>query len=96
MRCWAGGAHHRAHAERGEPAPLPKGRAHLTIAPVPTLFFGGLRRLVRENDLVVIVEGSTYMDTWGSALLWAFLWASRCAAKRGRPCLAYAVDAGEL
>jgi hypothetical protein len=24
---------------------------------------------VRESDLVLLVEGSTYMDTWGSALL---------------------------
>jgi polysaccharide pyruvyl transferase WcaK-like protein len=68
----------------------------LRIVPMPTLFFGTLRRLVRECDLVLLVEGSTYMDTWGSPLLWAFLWASHCAAKMGKPCLAYAVDAGTL
>jgi polysaccharide pyruvyl transferase WcaK-like protein len=68
----------------------------IRIAPMPTLFFGTIRRLVRESDLVLLVEGSTYMDTWGSPLLWAYLWATRCAAKLGRPCLAYAVDAGTL
>ena len=68
----------------------------LRIAPMPTLFFGAIRRLVKESDLVLLVEGSTYMDTWGSPLLWAFLWATHCAAKMGKPCLAYAVDAGTL
>ncbi|OHD22230.1 MAG: hypothetical protein A2064_14490 [Spirochaetes bacterium GWB1_66_5] len=68
----------------------------LRIAPMPTLFFASLRRMVRESDLVLLVEGSTYMDTWGSPLLWAFLWASHCAAEMGKPCLAYAVDAGTL
>ena len=68
----------------------------LRIAPIPTLFFGAFRRLVRESDLVLLVEGSTYMDTWGSPLLWAYLWATHCASKMGKPCLAYAVDAGTL
>ncbi len=68
----------------------------LRIAPMPTLFFGSIRRMVRESDLVLLVEGSTYMDTWGSPLLWAFLWATHCAAEMGKPCLAYAVDAGTL
>ncbi len=68
----------------------------LTIAPMPTLFFGAIRRLVKESDLVLLVEGSTYMDSWGSPLLWLFLWATTCAANMGKPCLAYAVDAGSL
>lgn len=36
------------------------------------------------------------MDTWTSALLWAFLWATNRAHHHNKPCLAYAVDAGEL
>ena len=68
----------------------------LRIASIPSLFFGAIRRLVREHDLVVLVEGSAYMDTWTSALLWYFLWATRCATREGKPCLAYAVDAGQL
>jgi len=68
----------------------------LRIAPLPTIFFSTIRRLVRENDLIMLVEGSTYMDTWASALLWVYLWATRCAAEMGKPSLAYAVDAGEI
>ena len=68
----------------------------LRIVRIPTLFFLALRRLVRENDLLLLVEGSTYMDTWTSAMLWAYLWATRCAHAMGKPSLAYAVDAGRL
>jgi|WetSurMetagenome_2_1015567.scaffolds.fasta_scaffold144729_2 polysaccharide pyruvyl transferase WcaK-like protein len=68
----------------------------LKIAPMPTLYFGAIRRMVKECDLVLLVEGSTYMDTWGSPLLWMFLWATHCAAVMGKPSLAYAVDAGSL
>lgn len=68
----------------------------LKIAPIPTLYFGAIRHLVRESDLVLLVEGSTYMDSWGSPLLWAFLWASACAAEMGKASLAYAVDVGAL
>ncbi|HEU4399653.1 MAG TPA: polysaccharide pyruvyl transferase family protein [Actinomycetota bacterium] len=68
----------------------------LRIAPIPTIFFAAVRRLVREHDLVVLVEGSAYMDTWTPALLWYFLWATRCADEAGKPSLAYAVDAGQL
>jgi polysaccharide pyruvyl transferase WcaK-like protein len=69
---------------------------NLRIAPMPTIFFSTLRRLVRENDLIMLVEGSTYMDTWTSAMLWAYLFTTRCADELGKPCLAYAVDAGEI
>jgi polysaccharide pyruvyl transferase WcaK-like protein len=63
---------------------------------LPTIFFPALHQLVRENDLVFLVEGSTYMDTWTSALLWAYLWATHCAHNMDKPCAAYAVDAGEM
>ena len=68
----------------------------LRIEPMSPVFFADLRRLVRRNDLIMLVEGSTYMDTWTSALLWAYLWVTRCAEAAGKPCLAYAVDAGTL
>jgi polysaccharide pyruvyl transferase WcaK-like protein len=68
----------------------------LRIVRMPSVFLTTTRRLVREHDLVVLVEGSAYMDTWTSALLWYFLWATRCAYEEGKPCLAYAVDAGQL
>ena len=69
---------------------------YLHIAPIPSIFFFAIDKLVKEHDLVLLVEGSCYMDTWTSALLWAFLWATRSAHKHGVPCVAYAVDAGEL
>jgi polysaccharide pyruvyl transferase WcaK-like protein len=68
----------------------------LRIAPIPTIYPLALRDLVREHDLIMLVEGSTYMDTWSSAMLWAYLWTTRSADDMGKPCLAYAVDAGEI
>jgi len=68
----------------------------LRIAPMPTVFFASLRRFVKENDLIFLVEGSTYMDTWTSALLWAYLWATHWADEFDKPCAAYAVDAGQI
>jgi hypothetical protein len=65
-----------------------KAAPNLRIAFLPTIFFAALRRLVRENDLIMLVEGSTYMDTWTSAMLWAYLWTTRCAYAIGKPCLA--------
>ncbi|MDD5646994.1 MAG: polysaccharide pyruvyl transferase family protein [Candidatus Bipolaricaulis sp.] len=70
--------------------------AGLSIVRMPTVFFAAVWRLVRRHDVVILVEGSTFMDTWGSPLLWYFLWAAWCAHRFGKPCLAYAVDAGEL
>jgi polysaccharide pyruvyl transferase WcaK-like protein len=68
----------------------------LEIVLLPPIFFRTIRRLVHEADVVVLVEGSAYMDTWTSALLWYFLWATHCAEMMRKPCLAYAVDAGGL
>jgi len=69
---------------------------HLHIAPIPSIFFLAIDKLVKQHDLVLLVEGSCYMDTWTSALLWAFLWATHSAHRQNKPCVAYAVDAGEL
>jgi len=68
----------------------------LKISPISSIFFRDIRRLVKEHDVVILVEGSCYMDTWTSALLWAFLWATRCASNFKKPILAYAVDVGHL
>jgi polysaccharide pyruvyl transferase WcaK-like protein len=68
----------------------------LKIAPIASIFFFDIRRLVKEHDILLLVEGSCYMDTWTSALLWAFLWATRCAYNFKKPSIAYAVDAGHL
>lgn len=69
--------------------------ANLKIEPVrPALFFADIQRLVKENDLVLLVEGSCYMDTWGAALLWYYLLATRYSHAMKKPCVAYSVDAG--
>ena len=68
----------------------------IDIVPMPMIFLSKARRLVRQHDLIVLVEGATYMDSSASALLWYFMWATSCAHAAGKPCLAYAVDAGEL
>jgi polysaccharide pyruvyl transferase WcaK-like protein len=60
----------------------------------PSLVFWDIRELVKQNDLIMLVEGSCYMDTWGSALLWVYLFATRLAHSMKKPCVAYAVDAG--
>lgn len=69
---------------------------HLKIVPIPSIYFFALKNIVKNQDLVLLMEGSCYMDTWTSALLWAFLWTTRYASKYNIPCIAYAVDAGEL
>ena len=68
----------------------------LKIAPINSIFFFDVRRLVNEHDIVLLVEGSCYMDTWTSALLWAFLYVTRSAYNFKKPSLAYAVDVGQL
>jgi polysaccharide pyruvyl transferase WcaK-like protein len=69
---------------------------NLKIKPVkPSTFPIDIYRLVKENDLILLVEGSTYMDTWGSALLWYYLMATRYAYQMKKPCIGYSVDAGK-
>ena len=68
---------------------------NLKIKPVrPSLFFLDIRKLVKQNDIIMLVEGSCYMDTWGAALLWYYLLATRYAHSMKKPCIAYSVDAG--
>jgi polysaccharide pyruvyl transferase WcaK-like protein len=68
----------------------------LKIKPVhPALVFVELRNFVKQNDLILLVEGSCYMDTWASALLWSYLAATRYAHAMKKPCIAYSVDAGD-
>ncbi|HLN88746.1 MAG TPA: polysaccharide pyruvyl transferase family protein [Candidatus Binatia bacterium] len=68
---------------------------NLKIKPVrPSVFFYDIRKYVKQNDLIMLVEGSTYMDTWGAALLWYYLLATRYAHSMNKPCIGYSVDAG--
>jgi len=76
-------------------------RRYLTESPTlkiecfrPALLFLDARKFVKQSDLIVLVEGSCYMDTWGSPLLWCYLLATRYAHSMKKPCVAYSVDAG--
>ncbi len=73
-----------------------KEEENLKIEDYPTVYFLALRRLVRQHDLILLTEGSCYMDTWSSCLLWAWLWVTHCAARYGKIVVAYAVDSGNL
>lgn len=68
----------------------------LIIVPVPSIFFFAIKNLVKDQDIVLLVEGNCYMDTWTSTLLWAFLWTTKCAYSLNIPCIAYSVDTGDL
>jgi polysaccharide pyruvyl transferase WcaK-like protein len=68
---------------------------YLHIAPVrPSTFFIDAYRLVKKNDLIMIVEGSCYMDTWSPALLWYYLLNTKYAYDLNKLCIGYSVDAG--
>lgn len=69
---------------------------HLRTEPYSTRSVLKLGRLVWKHDVVLLVEGSCYMDTWASALLLVYLWASFCARVLNRRCVAYCVDSGHL
>ena len=71
-------------------------RANLVVQQVPHLFVPAIWRLAGRNDLLLLVEGSTFKQNWSSALLWLFLWGAWSARRQGKRCIAYAVDAGAL
>ena len=73
-----------------------KESADLHLVPFSTRSVVKLARLVWHHDIVLLVEGSCYMDTWSSALLLAYLWVTKCAGAMHKPCLAYSVDSGQL
>ncbi|HYE67698.1 MAG TPA: polysaccharide pyruvyl transferase family protein, partial [Anaerovoracaceae bacterium] len=73
-----------------------KEEPNLKIVDYPTVYFFALYRLVKEHDLILLTEGSCYMDTWSSCLLWAWLWVTGCANRSGKMVVAYAVDSGYL
>jgi len=41
-------------------------KARRCVLPHAYLFFGAISQLVKESDLVLLAEGSTYMDTWAA------------------------------
>ena len=68
----------------------------LKIVSVPSIYVFSLKSLIKNHDLIILVEGSCYMDTWTTALLRAYLTSTEQAAAMNKRILAYAVDVGEL
>ena len=68
----------------------------LKIRPMPSIFYFSLKKMVKNHDIIMLVEGSCYMDTWSPILLSAFLWATSWAKKYNKPSIAYAIDSGPL
>lgn len=73
-----------------------KESAYLKVVQVPYLFPAFIWRLIRDQDVVMLTEGSTFKDNWGSPLLYLFLWGAWSAARQGKVCMAYAVEAGRM
>jgi polysaccharide pyruvyl transferase WcaK-like protein len=61
-----------------------------------SVFFGDVFKNVKDNHLIVLVEGSCWKENFASALLLYFLYAAGLAAKMDKPCFSYAVDAGDM
>ncbi|MDD1769782.1 MAG: polysaccharide pyruvyl transferase family protein [Methanomassiliicoccales archaeon] len=68
----------------------------LRIEPIPSIFIFAMKRLVKASGLVMLVEGSCYMDTWAAPLLYAFTLTSKYSKRFGKPSMAYAVDSGKM
>jgi len=62
----------------------------------PILFGNRVQRQVMNHDVTFLIEGSALQQNFSSWLLYAYLWAAFAAWLVGRPCIAYAVDVGEL
>lgn len=60
------------------------------------VFFGSIFKLVLDNHIISLVEGSCWKENFSSALLLYFLYAAGLAEMLGKPSFSYAVDAGEM
>ena len=69
---------------------------NLKITHLPSIYHFSITNAVKNHNLIILVEGSCYMDTWTWALLWAFLLATKQAHVSGKPVVAYSVDVGEI
>lgn len=73
---------------------------HLQIVEIPfgePLLFGNrVQRQVMKHDATFLIEGSALQQNFSPWLLYAYLWTAFTAWLAGRPCIAYAVDVGNL
>jgi polysaccharide pyruvyl transferase WcaK-like protein len=68
----------------------------LKVLQVPYVCVAAIWRETKDYDIVMLVEGSTFKDSWSSALLYVFLWGAWSANRHGKFTVAYAVDAGHM
>ncbi len=68
----------------------------LTVLQVPYVCVAAIWRATKQYDIAMLVEGSTFKDSWSSALLYVFLWGAWSANRHGKFTVAYAVDAGHM
>ena len=69
---------------------------HVNLKAMSAVFFKDIYRLVLENHLIVLVEGSCWKENFATALLLYFLYGAGLAAQLGKPAFSYAVDAGQM
>ncbi len=68
----------------------------LKVLQVPYVCVAAIWRETKQYDIAMLVEGSTFKDSWSSALLYVFLWGAWSANRHGKFTVAYAVDAGHM
>lgn len=68
----------------------------LKVLQVPYVCVAAIWRVTKQHDIAMLVEGSTFKDSWSSALLYVFLWGAWSANRHGKFTVAYAVDAGPM
>lgn len=68
----------------------------VNLVPMSPVFFKDVFKFVRQNHLVVLVEGSCWKENFAAALLLYFLYGVGLASKMGKPSFSYAVDAGKM
>jgi polysaccharide pyruvyl transferase WcaK-like protein len=68
----------------------------LKVLQVPYVCVAAIWRETKQHDIAMLVEGSTFKDSWSSALLYVFLWGAWSANRHGKLTVAYAVDAGHM
>ncbi|HDH97104.1 MAG TPA: hypothetical protein ENF73_05195, partial [Proteobacteria bacterium] len=72
------------------------GDYRVNLRQINYVFFGDVFKLVLENHIVSLVEGSCWKENFSTALTLYFLYGAGLAAVLGKPCFSYAVDAGEM
>jgi len=62
----------------------------------PHKFIPSSYRLAWQHDVTILIEGSTFKQSWSPWLLHAYIWSAQHALWCGNYAVAYAVDVGDL